>query len=72
MTKLPKAPFERILKESARNIRVSDSAAAALAEAMGEVAKEIAEDASEIAKHANRKTVMRDDVKLAFKMKHSR
>ena len=67
MPKLPKAPFEKILKESAKNIRVSDSAAEALAEAARELSKEIAADAAELAKHAQRKTILKEDVKLARK-----
>lgn len=72
MAKLPKAPFEKILKESSKNIRVSDSAAVALTEVMEEVAKELARDSSEIALHANRRTVMGADIKLAFKMRKGR
>lgn len=69
MARLPKAPFEKILKESAKDIRVSDAAAKALSDLMLEISKELAADASEIARHANRKTVLDVDVKLAFKMR---
>lgn len=66
---LPKAPFEKILKDSAKNIRVSDPAAKALAEIMEELAKELAADAAELAQHANRRTILDQDVKLARKRK---
>jgi len=67
--KLPKAPFEKILKDSAKNIRVSDSAAKTLTEIIDEIAREIASDSAELAKHAQRKTILREDVKLARKRK---
>lgn len=67
MVKIPKATFEKVLKEADPKIRVSDAAAAALAEAIGEVAGDIAKDAAELARHANRKTILEADVKLAYK-----
>jgi len=67
MPKLPKAPFEKILKESAKNIRVSETAARTLAEAIEEISREIAADAAELAKHASRKTIIMEDIKLARK-----
>jgi histone H3/H4 len=67
MGKLPKAPFEKILKESAKNIRASDAAARILAEITEEISREIAADAAELAKHAKRKTILEEDVKLARK-----
>ncbi|MBI4181357.1 MAG: NFYB/HAP3 family transcription factor subunit [Candidatus Aenigmarchaeota archaeon] len=72
MPVLPKAPFEKILKEAAKNIRVSDAAAFALAELAEQIAREIAADAADIAKHANRKTVLAGDVTLAHKMRRPR
>ena len=67
MGTLPTAPFERILKESASDIRVSTAAAEALAEMAKEVSKRVAADAAEFAQHANRKTILQQDVKLAAK-----
>ena len=69
MSRLPKAPFEKILKESAGNIRVSDKAAQALAELAEEWAKALAVQAAELAQHAQRKTILEEDVKLASKRK---
>jgi histone H3/H4 len=34
---------------------------------MGELSKQIAADAVELAEHANRKTILEQDVKLAYK-----
>jgi len=67
MTKLPLAPFERILRESGKNIRVSLDAAQELAKSMGELASEIAEESCIMARHAGRKTVKAPDIEIAFK-----
>lgn len=67
MVKLAKATFEKVLKESSKDIRVSDPAARALAEVIAQISREIAADAAELAKHANRKTILEQDVKLASK-----
>ena len=67
MPKLHKATFEKILKEADKNIRVSDSSAEAMIEIIGTISGKIARDAAELAKHAGRKTVMGDDIKLACK-----
>ena len=65
--KLPLFPFEKILKESDANIRVSEGAAREFVVVIGEVAKEIAADSAELARHANRRTILESDVKLAAK-----
>ncbi|MBL7160516.1 MAG: NFYB/HAP3 family transcription factor subunit [Candidatus Aenigmarchaeota archaeon] len=67
MARLPKAPFEKILKDSAKDVRVSGSAARELSELMEEISKDIASDAAELARHASRKTILREDVRLASK-----
>lgn len=69
MAKLPKYTFEKILKAADKNIRVSDKATAEFVFVIGELSKELAEDAAELARHANRKTILASDVKLAAKRK---
>lgn len=67
MAKLHLATFEKVLKDSKPGIRVSLEASKEMVEVMTEVSKEIANEAAELAAHANRKTVLRNDVKLAAK-----
>ncbi|MDE1768849.1 MAG: NFYB/HAP3 family transcription factor subunit [Candidatus Micrarchaeota archaeon] len=55
---------KRILKASGAT-RVSDSAAAELAEAINKFAYSIADKAVKLASHAKRTTVRREDIELA-------
>lgn len=60
----PVLPFERILKRAGAR-RVSYDAAEELASVMEEKIYKIAEEAAALAKHAGRKTVLADDIRLA-------
>ena len=59
--KLPYAPFERILRDSGANIRVSDRATKAFTRVVEEIAEEVASHAAQFAKHAGRKTITEND-----------
>lgn len=64
--RLPLAPFERILKDSGAK-RVSKTAMKEFAVVTEELADEIARNAVKFAKHAGRKTVVGEDIRLAKK-----
>ncbi len=64
---LAKAPFEKLLKESAKDMRVSGPAARELAGAAEEFSRQLAVEAAELALHAGRRTILDSDVKLARK-----
>ena len=70
MAKLPLAPFEKILKESRKGIRVSDDATKEFVFVINEISKGIAQDCADLAEHANRKTILAADVKMAGKRRN--
>ncbi|MCK4335356.1 MAG: histone family protein [Candidatus Aenigmarchaeota archaeon] len=62
--RLPLAPFERILKDAGAK-RVSKTAMKEFATMTEEIADDLARDAVKFAKHAGRKTVTGEDIRLA-------
>jgi len=64
--RLPLAPFERILKDAGAK-RVSKTAMKEFAVVAEEIADSIALDAVRFTKHAGRKTVIAEDIRLAGK-----
>ena len=66
MHELPIAPAGRILK-SIGATRVSPTAQKTLIEALEDYAEVIGKKAIDLARHAGRKTVTSDDIKLALK-----
>lgn len=62
--RLPLAPFERILKDAGAK-RVSKTAMKEFAMVIEDIADKIAIDATKLAKHAGRKTVTGEDIRLA-------
>lgn len=64
---LPLAPVEKLIRSGSGSSRVSASAAKALAAVLTETALKISERATYLAKHAGRKTIKAEDIKLASK-----
>ena len=62
----PVLPFERLIKRAGAK-RVSFSAAEEMAKVMEERVIRISEEAVALAEHAGRKTVLAEDVRLAFR-----
>lgn len=65
MAEIPMAPVKRII-ENAGAARVSEDATVELANYLEEAGEEIAVRAIKLAKHAGRKTVKADDIKLSL------
>jgi len=61
---LPLAPFKRILQKAGAK-RVSDEALEELSSAVEEKIYKIAQEAVLLARHAGRKTILPEDVRLA-------
>lgn len=66
MAELPLATLERIMKNAGAE-RISEKGLKAFQEAVEEYAEALAEASAALARHAKRKTVMEEDIKLALK-----
>ncbi len=64
MAELPVAPVDRIIRKAGAE-RVSEDAAEALADLLEDVGTEVSTQAMRLARHAGRKTVTAEDVRLA-------
>jgi len=60
---IPKAAIERIIRKAGVD-RISAEAIDELQKTAEELALELARDAAEMAKHAKRKTITKEDIKL--------
>jgi histone H3/H4 len=66
MSVLPKLPFERLMKKAGAK-RVSEEALDEMANIVEERLMEIAKEAVLLAKHAGRKTILDEDIRIARK-----
>ena len=65
---LPLLPFERIAKKAGAK-RISKEALEELRDSIDEIGSDIAEKAVKISRHANKRTVMAEDVRFVLKEK---
>ncbi|MBP2172460.1 histone family protein [Methanococcus voltae] len=66
MAEIPVAPVVRILKKAGAE-RVSEGAAKLFVEELESIAMDIAKEAAELSRHAGRKTVKVEDIKMVLK-----
>ncbi|MDN5358663.1 MAG: DNA-binding protein [Candidatus Diapherotrites archaeon] len=66
MGELQLAPVDRLIRKAGAE-RVSDKAVEVLANILEDLAKQITEAAVQYARHAKRKTITAEDIKLAAK-----
>lgn len=65
MDELPMSPVDRIIRKSGAE-RVSKEATELLAEILEDEGEKIAKKANELAAHSGRKTVKREDIRMAI------
>lgn len=66
MGELPLASLERIMRKAGAE-RVSMDAIIIMADILEDICRDISKEAIELARHARRKTVKKEDVKLAVR-----
>ena len=67
MAELPILPFKRMVKKIDPNMKISDDAKREIRNLTERFAREVLRGAVEIAKVAKRKTVLKEDIKIAKK-----
>jgi len=67
---IPIAPVVRLIRSTTYPARVSKGAAKELASILENIGTDLAMRAASLAEHANRKTVMDIDIRLAYKQRH--
>lgn len=66
MAGIPVSPIGRLMRKAGAN-RVSEEASKRMVEELEEYASDVARKAADVARHAGRKTVKAEDIKLALK-----